>query len=123
MADEMSWADRLSKDRRLKEEEAKRYATKPLLILLENYVLDCIGEMRVHASEMSRAVKRAFRLDAVTDWKAAMRAGLQLDDGLDDEVKRVWEANKARFQAAGEIAVPLEFARVFVDANFASLID
>ena len=52
-----------------------------------------------------------------------MRDGLDLDDSLDDEFKSLWETSKARFQAAGKVAVPLEFARAVVDENFASLID
>ena len=119
----MSWTDRFVQNQRLTPEEAQRYASKPLLLLLDNYVLDCIGEMQVDPREMARVVQRVFRLDAITDWRAAMRNGLDLDDSLDDEFKSLWETSKARFQAAGKVAVPLEFARAVVDENFASLID
>ena len=69
----MSWTDRLLQNLRLTPEEAQRYASKPLLLLLDNYVLDCIGELRVDPREMARVVQRVFKLDAVTDWRVMSR--------------------------------------------------
>lgn len=99
-----------------------RYAGKPLLIVLENYVLDCIG----HFPEDKRAtivavVNRVF--GGGDDWKAAVRANLQLDESLDEHIRQMWARNQEIASETGQTLTPMDFAKMVVDENFSSLIE
>ncbi len=63
-----------------------RYEGRPLLILLENYVLSCIGclpEEKVPA--LTGVVQKVY--GGGDDWKATLRSTLNLEDALDDELE------------------------------------
>jgi hypothetical protein len=99
-----------------------RYKGKPLLILLENYVLSCIGclpEEKVPA--LTGVVQKLY--GGGNDWKATLRSNLHLEDSLDDELRRMWLRNQDVAKQANESLLPADFARMVVDDNFASLID
>jgi len=55
----MAWLDVLRSTPGLSKGDVERYADKPLLILIEAYVLDCIGELEPERS--SRATKMVAR--------------------------------------------------------------
>jgi hypothetical protein len=99
-----------------------RYAGKPLLILLENYVLDCIGELpAAKASGMVTVVQRVY--GGGEDWKATLRSVLHLGDGIDDGVRRMWKRNKEIAVQNKVTLAPEEFARMVVETNFAPLLN
>ena len=101
--------------------EIDRYSGKPLLILLENYVLDCIGHFPLEKRpNMVAVVNRVF--GGGDDWKATLRASLRLDESLDDHVRQMWLRNQEIAGHAGKSLTPEEFARLVVDENFSSLI-
>jgi hypothetical protein len=52
--------------------EPGRYAGRPLLIVLENYVLDCIGEMPPDKQALVRSVVQRV-WGGGDDWKATVR--------------------------------------------------
>jgi hypothetical protein len=101
---------------------SERYKGKPLLILLENYVLDCIGCFpKEKGPRVVEIVKRVYGGDE--DWKKTLRSALHLDDTLDEDVRKIWRHNQDIAKRANEVLLPVDFARMFVDENFSSLID
>lgn len=101
--------------------DAERYRGRPLLAILENYVLDSIGHL---SPEKQRAsgdiVRRAFGGDL--DWKATLRRKLNLSDEVDNVVRTIWRETCAAVEGDAKIS-PVAFARDFCDQHFASLID
>jgi hypothetical protein len=98
-----------------------RYAGKPLLILLENYVLDCIGALSADKqASVQNAVQRVYGGGA--DWKATLRTTLQLGDSLDDSLRQMWTSNQQIAQKTGQTLSPEQFAVMVVDQNFAHLL-
>ena len=103
------------------EAEPDRYRGRPLLIILEHYVLDCVGAL---APEQQQSVAQVVRqvFGGGEDWKATVRATLKLKDSLDAEIRTMWDRNQ---QAAAQQNVtlhPVQFAKIVVDQNFAHLI-
>ena len=98
-----------------------RYAGRPLLILLENYVLSCIGELPADKEAgLLSVTQRVY--GGGDDWKATLRATLQLGDSLDESLRRMWATNQKRAAEAGVTLTAEDFARMIVDQNFAHLI-
>lgn len=102
-------------------QNASRYEGKPLLILLENYVLDCIECLpKDKASTITAMVQRVY--GGGDDWKATLRATLHLDDSLDGNLRQMWDRNQEIAGQANQSLLPEDFARMVVDQNFSSLI-
>jgi hypothetical protein len=102
--------------------EPGRYEGRPLLIILENYVLDCIGALESERWQQVQAVvQRAFGGGA--DWKQTVRGVLQIGDGLDEQLRLMWQRNQEIARANGAVLHPAQFARMVADQNFAHLID
>lgn len=102
--------------------EPERYQGRPLLVVLENYVLDCIGKLPPGSSEnLSRMMQQVFGGGA--DWKETLRDTLQLDPALDNELQKLWVTNEALARKDGIELHPVQFAKMVVDQNFAHLID
>jgi len=98
-----------------------RYAGKPLLILLENYVLDCIGALSADKqTSIRQIVERTY--GAGPDWKHTLRTTLHLGDTLDDHLREMWTRNQEIAKNAAHSLSPEDFARMVVDQNFAPLI-
>lgn len=103
-----------------------RYDGRPLLMLLENYVLDCIGELSPEKQKnMISVVQSVF--GGGEDWKQTLREVLHLDIAMDEQIKHKWQTDKgvdiAIQQVFGGEVLPEQFAQGVVDANFAHLID
>lgn len=102
-----------------------RYAGRPLLMILENYVLDCIGELSPEKQKnMASVVQSVF--GGEEDWKQTMREVLHLDVAMDEQIRQMWQSNRgvdiAIQQVFGEVS-PDQFAQMVVDSNFAHLVD
>jgi hypothetical protein len=101
--------------------KSERYDKKPLLILLENYVLDCLGQLSPEKTlKMTAVVQRVY--GGGEDWKATLRSTLHLEESLDDNVRRLWIRNQEIAAQANEHLPPEDFARMIVDQNFAELV-
>lgn len=99
-----------------------RYNGRPLLILLENYVLSAIGNLTPDKEQLAAsATQRVFGGDA--DWRSTLRGTLHLGDSLDESLRQMWATNQQRAQQAGVTLAPEEFARMVADQNFAHLIE
>ncbi|HVH20642.1 MAG TPA: hypothetical protein VNF72_20290 [Myxococcota bacterium] len=101
--------------------EPERYAGRPLLIVLENYVLDCIGELQPEKQELARSVVQRV-WGGGNDWKATVRAQLHLEPSMDEALRGMWSRNQAIAEQRNQPLHPIQFARMVVDENFASLI-
>lgn len=101
--------------------EPERYQGRPLLVVLENYVLDCIGQLEPEKQRLASAVvQRVF--GGGEDWKATVRAKLELGEGLDQHLRELWARNQKVARDAAQDLQPVQFAKMIVDENFASLI-
>jgi len=101
-----------------------RYEGRPLLILLENFVLACIGALSAEATErVADLTRRGFGAPPDADWMDVLRTQLDLGPGICDSIRARWQAAVAQLQQTGQPAEPVAFAPGIVDANFAPLID
>lgn len=116
----MSWFSRKKSEPQAAGDD--RYAGKPLLILLENYVLDCIGQFpEDKRAAMVAVTTRVFGGD--DDWKSTVRTTLQLGESLDEHLRQMWVTNQQIAAQTGQTLSPTDFARMVVDKNFSSLIE
>ncbi len=99
-----------------------RYSGRPLLILLENYVLSAIGSLAPDKEQLAVSVtQRVFGGDG--NWRSTLRSTLHLGDTLEESLRQMWAANQQRARQAGVTLAPEEFARMIADQNFAHLIE
>lgn len=101
--------------------EPERYRGRPLLIILENYVLAAIGELPSdrHAA-IGQIVRKVF--GGGLDWMLTVRNQLELTEGLDDSLRKMWEKNKAIALQNRVTIESVQFAKMVADDNFANLI-
>ncbi|WP_166826152.1 hypothetical protein [Thalassoroseus pseudoceratinae] len=101
------------------EPDPQRYANRPLLILLENYILDTIGELDEPTErQVAQAVRTAF--GGKKDWRTTFRNQLGLDEMIDVEIYELWE--KFRDEKADSAAVePIQYAKFIADVSFADI--
>ena len=104
------------------EAEPERYRGRPLLVVLENYVLAAIGTLppEKHAG-VGKLVQHVF--GGGNDWLHTIRQRLELNEDLDESLRAMWERNA---EVARQNAVPLhpiQFAKMFVDQNWRHLVE
>jgi hypothetical protein len=103
------------------EAEPERYAGRPLLIVLENYVLDCIGELPPDKQALARSVVQRV-WGGGDDWKATVRDQLQLESSMDEALRGMWSRNQKLARQHNQQLHATQFAKMVVDQNFAHLI-
>ena len=100
--------------------EPERYKGRPLLVILENYVLDTIGVLPPERQEgMQRLVEKVW---PGPDWRKTVRETLHLPAHLDGAIRELWQKNQGAAHKAAEELTPVQFAKMFVDENFTHLI-
>lgn len=100
----------------------ERYRGRPLLIVLEAYVLDCIGELQPDKQSLARStVQRVW--GGNDDWKATLRRQLRFSSVMDETLREMWLRNQELSQQRNEPLSPNRFARFVADSNFASMIE
>jgi hypothetical protein len=103
------------------EAEPERYQGRPLLIVLESYVLAAIGELPSGKDRaLAKVVQRVF--GGGEDWMLTVRQRLELPDTLDEELRRLWARNRRVARDGGVELLPVQFAKMVADENFASLL-
>ena len=97
-----------------------RYDGKPLLRLLELYVLRAIGELP--EQERQTLEKMAPKLKAIYggngEWHEAIAAAVHMPADMPTAIRDVWAKNLEVARANGVILHPQMFAEIFVDENF-----
>ena len=103
-------------------DDASYYGGRPMLMMMEAYVLDCIGHLPL---ERQRAVGEIVRKvwGGGDDWKETIRRATGLQDGVDDFFRGAWERNVAKARETNLVLTPAQYARMIVDSNFAHLCD
>ena len=98
---------------------ADRYAGKPLLRLLDSYVLWCIGELaeslEAELEQMTPNLQRVFKVQG--SWVEIVTRVMDLPDGFPDQVRTLWAKTLSNAAAAGQPVSPVVFATMFVDRN------
>jgi hypothetical protein len=101
--------------------EPNRYAGKPLLRLLECYVLSAIGMLDPADQEKLTALapqlSRVYRKTGT--WIEILAAEMELPDQLPSLIARTWQRNQEIASANGIELSPQQFAEMFVDQNLA----
>jgi len=102
--------------------EPERYAGRPLLIVLEHYVLAVIGALAPDKRiAMRSVVQRVF--GGGDDWQTTVRQRLGMSEELDAEIRQLWTRNRKVAEERGVELHPVQFAKMFADENFAPLFD
>lgn len=103
------------------EAEPERYLDRPLLIVIENYILAAIGELPTdkHAG-LATIIQRVF--GGESEWMETVRQQLHLSSDLDTNLQKMWRANQATAIQHGVTLHPIQFAKMIADENFAKLI-
>jgi hypothetical protein len=99
-----------------------RYDGKPLLRLLELYVLHAIGELPAaeEATLNAMAPKLRALYGGAGPWYEAVAASVHLSDDMPDTIRGMWQKNSDIARANHVTLTPQKFAEMFVDDNFAS---
>ena len=103
------------------EAEPERYRGRPLLIILENYILAALGELSPEQHEGLRAIVQHV-FGGGDDWMATVRQRLELGPSIDDSLRAMWTKNVEIARRDGVQIVPVQFAKMVTDTNFAALI-
>src|ERR1700674_59122 len=107
-------------DQSLKE----RYASRPLLRLLDGYVLDVIGALPDEPpAVLLEVVHLAYPDTPGRTWREVLENELELEPDLKRRILSMWRDFQQLMAGQGETADPSEFAVSFADANFTPLID
>jgi hypothetical protein len=98
---------------------ADRYAGKPLLRLVECYVLDAIGELgpgdHAKLEDVAPKVGAAVGSEAAT-WQGVVDDALDLPGDFRQSLRADWESNRERAKEQGHDLTPQEFAEAVADS-------
>jgi hypothetical protein len=91
-----------------------RYEGKPILIIIENYVLVVIGELSPEdTADVAGIVRKVWKGGA--DWMSTVRRELALDASFDDAIVKNWQAYRKAAKRQKKEASAIEFAKLFAD--------
>lgn len=101
----------------------RRYDGRPLLRLLELYVLRVIGEL---PTEEQQALDRmAPKLLAIyggnSEWHEAVASAVHMHPNMPDAIRDMWARNLEIARTNDMTLAAQKFAEMFVDENFARL--
>lgn len=101
---------------------SSRYDGKPLLKLLEFYVLKVIGQLPQVDENKLNAL--APKLQAIYGggeaWYDAIAAAVHLPPEIPEVIREIWAKNQEIAHANGNELRPQQFAEKFVDENWGS---
>ena len=98
-----------------------RYDGKPLLKLLELYVLNAIGELSRKDEEIliAMAPKLQGTFGGGGQWHQAIESSVRMAPDTSDQLRGMWTRNLERSRVHGlKPLTPQEFAEMVVDDNF-----
>lgn len=99
-----------------------RYEGKPLLRLLECYVLWAIDELPPTESstlrEMTPKLQQVYGVQG--DWQAIIVSVMELPPTMPETIRNFWAKNSEIARRNHAVLTPQQFAEMFVDQNFAS---
>ena len=102
-----------------------RYQGRPLLRLLDCYILDTIGELPPQQKEtlqkLEPRLQQAF--GSAGDWRSIVEEQTGLLPSAALAMETLWAGFQQTEQRLGNQARPADFVREFVDQNFPGLFD
>ncbi|MCL2648459.1 MAG: hypothetical protein FWD61_15860 [Phycisphaerales bacterium] len=95
----------------------ERYEKNPILIVVENFILDAIGKLAPEKEQrLSEMLCRTF---GGTDWRATVRHQMDLPPETAEQLQAEWQRSLAESDAKQEDAIsPEDFARAIAGALF-----
>lgn len=97
-----------------------RYDRKPLVMLLERYVLKAIGELS--RDEEDRLNAMAPKLQATFggggQWHEAIETAVRMEADTSQQIRDMWMRNLETARANGVKLTPQQFAEMVADSNF-----
>lgn len=97
-----------------------RYNGRPLLRLLELYVLKVIGELQESDAKTLDLMAPKLRsiYGASGDWDEVIVSVVGLSEDASQAIQRMWKENFEVAKKGGVNLTPQQFSEMFVDANF-----
>ncbi len=99
---------------------SERYEGKPLLRLLECYVLLAIGELspddQLVLDKMTPKLQEVYKCSG--RWDQIVEKSMELPAGVTEAIRSLWSKNKDAVNKRGLSLDPQKFAEAFVDENF-----
>jgi hypothetical protein len=99
-----------------------RYQGKPLLRLLECYVLWAIDQLP--AADATRLKEMTPKLQSIYgvegDWQQIIAAVMELPPSMPDTIRTLWAKNTEIARKNQATLTPQQFAEMFVDQNLVS---
>jgi hypothetical protein len=97
-----------------------RYEGRPLVRLLECYVLEALGQLDEQARATMRQVEPRLRqlYGVEGSWQTILAAVLRMPPNTPDQIRAMWARNLAVAKSRSETLSPQRFAEMFVDSNF-----
>ncbi len=96
-----------------------RYQGKPLLRLLECYVLWAIGQLpATEANTLKDMTPKLLAIYGVQgDWQQIIASVVQLPPNMPDMIQSTWAKNTEIARKNQAVLTPQQFAEMFVDQN------
>lgn len=102
-----------------------RYQNKPLLRLLDCYLMDLIGELAPDQArtlgDLEPMLHRAWK--STGTWREMVEEQMGFQPTVREKVKGFWRGYIAAAEAQGLPAQPFEFVLSFVNQNFPHLVE
>ena len=96
-----------------------RYDNKPLLKILECYVLSTIGHLPEHEARaldtLTPTLRQCFKVEG--NWQQILSAVLHFPDDIQAQIKDLWTENTEIARKHGVMLTPQKFAEMFADEN------
>jgi hypothetical protein len=96
-----------------------RYDGKPLLRLIELFVIDAIGELQpkdaANLEAMTPKLQELYR--TAGDWREAVSKAMAFPDSMPEAIRAMWAKNRQIAVQNGVTLSAEEFAVMFVDSN------
>jgi hypothetical protein len=97
---------------------------KPIVQLLENYVLAAVGELPTEEQVKTKVMMtRAFGAAAGDDWQNRLREEFGVTDSLDEQLRTMWSQAKKLAAEQNADLPPRDFATMVVEENFTDAVE
>jgi hypothetical protein len=96
-----------------------RYEHNPMLVLVENFVLDAIGKL--DADKTARLDAIICRTFGGNNWRKTLQAQLDLPADTPATIAQLWKQRQEEAETKQENIAPEDFAREMADQLFADM--
>jgi hypothetical protein len=102
-----------------KPEQSDRYAGKPLLKLVDSFVLKCIGELEASSEAKLREMEPKLRqvYNCSGTWEEIIMSQLHFSPEIRTAIRDLWLKNQAIAKQHRVTLTPMQFVEMFVEKN------